>query len=187
MLCIPHFSGKRRKLIGQNKVKICQVQSQNIKFLGQKIGCPTHNCCFVPVDPGWPRPVLRVRLYHYQPQAGRSGAFEDCWSSWPRLGPAFVKQGRQADFGRSQGAKHGQRGRCRLTSQRWEAASQRSLVALNDAISQSNEAEVMSRERDVIDDDAMYALIRRALLPTPSCYRRGFIRGQRVESFVHVR
>ena len=36
-------SCKRRKFIGQNKVKICKLQSQNFKFLGKKIGCPIHN------------------------------------------------------------------------------------------------------------------------------------------------
>jgi len=29
---IPHFSYKRRKLIGQNKVKFCKLQSQNLMF-----------------------------------------------------------------------------------------------------------------------------------------------------------
>jgi len=33
-------SYKRWKFIGQNKVKICKLESQNLKFLGQKIGCP---------------------------------------------------------------------------------------------------------------------------------------------------
>jgi len=32
MLYIPHFSCKRRKLIGQNKVKIWKLWSQNITF-----------------------------------------------------------------------------------------------------------------------------------------------------------
>ena len=36
-------SCKRRKFIGQNKVKIRQILSQNFKFLGPKIGCPNHN------------------------------------------------------------------------------------------------------------------------------------------------
>jgi len=35
-------SCKRRKFIGQNKVKICKLQSQNFKPLGQKVGCPNH-------------------------------------------------------------------------------------------------------------------------------------------------
>jgi len=35
-------SCKRRKFIGQNKAKICKLESQNFKFLGQKIGCPTY-------------------------------------------------------------------------------------------------------------------------------------------------
>jgi len=33
-------SCKRRKSIDQNRVKICKLQSQNFKFLGQTIGCP---------------------------------------------------------------------------------------------------------------------------------------------------
>jgi len=37
MLRIPHFNWKRRKFIGQNKVKICKLRSQNFKFLGQKL------------------------------------------------------------------------------------------------------------------------------------------------------
>jgi len=37
------FSCKHRKFIDQNKVKISKVQSQNFKFLGQKIGCPRQN------------------------------------------------------------------------------------------------------------------------------------------------
>jgi len=36
-------SCKRRKLIGQNKVKISKLLSQNFKFLGKKIGCPSYN------------------------------------------------------------------------------------------------------------------------------------------------
>jgi len=32
-----------QKSIGQNKVKIRKLQSQNFMFLGQKIGCPNHN------------------------------------------------------------------------------------------------------------------------------------------------
>jgi len=36
-------SCKRRKFVDQNKVKIWKLWSQNFKFLGQKIGCPTHN------------------------------------------------------------------------------------------------------------------------------------------------
>ena len=32
---------KPRKFIGQHKVKIFKLQSQNFKFLGQKIGCPS--------------------------------------------------------------------------------------------------------------------------------------------------
>ena len=43
MLCISHFSWKRRKLIGQNKVKICKLYSQNFTFLGQKIGCRSND------------------------------------------------------------------------------------------------------------------------------------------------
>jgi len=43
MRCMPHFSWKHRKLIGQNKVKICKSLNQNFTFLGQKIGCPTYN------------------------------------------------------------------------------------------------------------------------------------------------
>jgi len=35
-------SCKRRKFIGQNKVKTCKLLSQNFKFLGQKIGCLSH-------------------------------------------------------------------------------------------------------------------------------------------------
>ena len=34
-------SFKCRKFIGQNKVKICNLLSQNFKFLSQKICCPT--------------------------------------------------------------------------------------------------------------------------------------------------
>ena len=34
-------SCKRRKFVGQNKVKICKLQSQSFKLLGQKIGCPS--------------------------------------------------------------------------------------------------------------------------------------------------
>jgi len=36
-------SCKRRKFIGQSKVKICKLWSQNFEFLGQKIGCPSYN------------------------------------------------------------------------------------------------------------------------------------------------
>jgi len=36
-------SCKNRKFIGQNKVQICKLLSQNFKFLGQKIGCPSHH------------------------------------------------------------------------------------------------------------------------------------------------
>jgi len=36
---------KRRKFIGQNKVKICKLYGQNCKFLGPKIGCPSYNLC----------------------------------------------------------------------------------------------------------------------------------------------
>jgi len=37
ILCIPHFSWKRRKLIGQSEVKICKLLSQNFKILGQEL------------------------------------------------------------------------------------------------------------------------------------------------------
>jgi len=30
-------------MICQNKVKICKLYSQNFKFSGQKIGCPSHH------------------------------------------------------------------------------------------------------------------------------------------------
>jgi len=40
MLCIQRFNCKRGKLIGQNKVKVCQPQSENYKFLGQNVDCP---------------------------------------------------------------------------------------------------------------------------------------------------
>ena len=36
-------SCKGRKFIGQNKVNICKLLSQNFTFLGQNIGCPTYN------------------------------------------------------------------------------------------------------------------------------------------------
>jgi len=36
-------SCKRRQFIGQNKIKMCKLQSQNYTFLGQKIGCPSYN------------------------------------------------------------------------------------------------------------------------------------------------
>jgi len=42
-------SCKRRNFIGQNKVKMCKLQSQNFEFLDQKIGCPIYDinmhCC----------------------------------------------------------------------------------------------------------------------------------------------
>ena len=34
---------KCRKFICQNEVKICELQSQNFKLQGQKIGCPSHH------------------------------------------------------------------------------------------------------------------------------------------------
>ena len=37
-------SCKFKKFIGQNKVKICKLQSQNFEFLGQKIGCSSYKC-----------------------------------------------------------------------------------------------------------------------------------------------
>jgi len=36
-------SCKRRKSIGQNEVKIFTFECQNVKILGQKIGCPSYN------------------------------------------------------------------------------------------------------------------------------------------------
>jgi len=43
-LRLNHFAvAKRRNFIGQNKVKICKLSSQNFKFSGKKFGCPTHN------------------------------------------------------------------------------------------------------------------------------------------------
>jgi len=66
MLCIPHFNWKRRKLIGQNKVKICKLWSQNFKFLDQKIVCPSddiHN--FYLAQSSW-RTCLSGH-YIYQP------------------------------------------------------------------------------------------------------------------------
>jgi len=35
------FAVANRKFIGQNIVKICKFLSQNFKFSGQKIGCPS--------------------------------------------------------------------------------------------------------------------------------------------------
>ena len=43
VLCIPRTNCKRRKLIGQNKVKICELQSQSFRFSSQKIGCPIYD------------------------------------------------------------------------------------------------------------------------------------------------
>jgi len=52
-------SCKRRKFIGQNKVKIYEVESQNFNFLGQKIGCPSHNSpnCSV-IHPSYRDPIV---------------------------------------------------------------------------------------------------------------------------------
>jgi len=36
-----HFSSKPEKLLGQNKVQIFKLPSQNFTFLGRQIGCPT--------------------------------------------------------------------------------------------------------------------------------------------------
>jgi len=67
MLCIPHFNWKHRRLIGQNKVKVCKLWSQNFKYLGQKIVCPRddiHN--FYLAQLSW-RTCLSG-LYIYQPE-----------------------------------------------------------------------------------------------------------------------
>jgi len=41
MLCIPRFHCKRKKLIGQNKVKFGNYQVK-IRIFSKKIGCTTH-------------------------------------------------------------------------------------------------------------------------------------------------
>ena len=39
-----HFAQlQAHELIGQNKVKICKILSQNLKIFRSKIGCPTYN------------------------------------------------------------------------------------------------------------------------------------------------
>jgi len=41
---------KTLKILGQNKVKICELYSQNFVFLGQKIGCPSDGTVELPLN-----------------------------------------------------------------------------------------------------------------------------------------
>jgi len=50
---------KHRKFIGQNKVKICKLWSQNFKILGEKIGCPNHYQRFTAIGEDWNKKWLK--------------------------------------------------------------------------------------------------------------------------------
>ena len=71
--CIPLFSCKHRKLVGQNKVKIYKSQFKNFKFLGQKIGFLSYKSwcqvCFSKKDKPMPFTMLQkaVGMNHHMP------------------------------------------------------------------------------------------------------------------------